>query len=190
MVLQTARCLLIRAGVLRRNWVTAYPFAIYLRNRCFRDAIKCTSYEAFEGRQPQVGHIFPYGAFALVLKRDARLKADGKEADRAVLMRLNAITRDVSSYLSCCCCCLHPSHPRQQRQLAPSQRPSPSPPVTRSSKPVYLASRYWRALHHKRDLPNDFEANSFLMNETQTMCLCTTESGVSSFMIVLVRWRG
>ena len=95
---RTARCLLIRAGVLRRNWVTAYPFAIYLRNRCFRDAIKCTSYEAFEGRQPQVGHIFPYGAFALVLKRDARLKADGKEADRAVLMRLNAITRDGSSY--------------------------------------------------------------------------------------------
>ncbi len=65
---EMARCLLLQSNLPKSLWTYATMAAAYIRNRCYCQRIKCTPYELFMGRKPNISNMQPFGTpcFALI----------------------------------------------------------------------------------------------------------------------------
>ena len=87
-----SRALLIRSGFSKEFWPFAYKMQTFISNRLYVDRIGCTPYELWNFRSgpPDVRYMRIFGQWALVLKRNNRLSADGAFTEVCKLARFVA----------------------------------------------------------------------------------------------------
>ena len=69
---ETARCLLLQAGLPKNLWTYALRTASYTRNRCFSRRANCTPYELFTGKKPNLKGMHKFGTSCYAYKQDKK----------------------------------------------------------------------------------------------------------------------
>ena len=71
-IFETARCLVIEAGLPKFLWPYAAKYAVYARNRCLNHRLGITAYEAFTGRKPKLAKMQIFGSKCFAYVQDKK----------------------------------------------------------------------------------------------------------------------
>ena len=69
---ETARCLLLQAGLPKNLWTYALRTASYTRNRCFSSRAKSTPYQLFTGKKPNLKGMHTFGTSCYAYKQEKK----------------------------------------------------------------------------------------------------------------------
>ena len=69
---EMARCLLLQSGLPKTLWNHALRTSAYIRNRCFVKRLKCTPYEAFTKKRPNIKNMHIFGSDCYAYNQNAK----------------------------------------------------------------------------------------------------------------------
>lgn len=69
---EMSRCLLLQSQLSKSLWTYATMFSAYIRNRCYNHRIKCTPYQMFLERKPNLSKIYPFGTKCFALNQNPK----------------------------------------------------------------------------------------------------------------------
>ena len=92
------RALLYSSGLVPMFWSSALLLAVYLKNRLYHRAIRCTPYFSWTGKIPNMSHLRIYGSLVTARKPDkASAKMDYKTAT-GIFLGYGATTQHIHYY--------------------------------------------------------------------------------------------
>ena len=71
-VFNMARCLILHGKLPKSLWTYAVAYAGYTRNRCYQQRTKCTPFELFYGKVPDLRHIASFGTSVTFMMKTQR----------------------------------------------------------------------------------------------------------------------